>query len=269
MPILSHWCMAKDIPIIGLKFNFLTVIKQEGRYKDGTKLYVCKCDCGSLKDVITSKSHLRSGLVKSCGCYALLNSAKNGRRNKLDLTGMKFNMLTVIKEIRSHKRYGYTWLCKCECGNTTEVVAAKLKNGEKGIKSCGCYHPSTNLASRGEAWSVEMNNYISGNVTNRNRKRKLKINFTLSLEEFKNLIVQNCFYCNRIPHMECSSIGLKEQGILKNSIDRINNDLGYTKENVVACCSSCNREKMDQTFEDYIINIEKKYLFLKSKGIIK
>ena len=37
-----------------------------------------------------------------------------------DLTGIKFNRLTVLKfshrELRNNK-WRYYWLCKCECGN--------------------------------------------------------------------------------------------------------------------------------------------------------
>ena len=32
------------------------------------------------------------------------------------------------------------WLCKCECGNITEVASNHLKNGN--VKSCGCINTS-------------------------------------------------------------------------------------------------------------------------------
>lgn len=58
-----------------------------------------------------------------------------------DLTGMTFNRLTVIREADTsvHKKNHHVkWLCKCECGNYTEVVSSALKSGRVG--SCGCYH---------------------------------------------------------------------------------------------------------------------------------
>ena len=53
-----------------------------------------------------------------------------------DLTGKKFNRLTVIKRVKNNKK-ATKWLCKCDCGNYIEVQAGNLKNGH--TKSCGCY----------------------------------------------------------------------------------------------------------------------------------
>lgn len=48
-----------------------------------------------------------------------------------DLTGQKFNRLTVIKYLG--KSY---WLCKCSCGNLKKIRGDHLRDG---ITSCGCY----------------------------------------------------------------------------------------------------------------------------------
>lgn len=52
-----------------------------------------------------------------------------------DLTGKRFGLLTVIQRADTQKNGTY-WLCKCECGNTTEVRRDHLETGN--IKSCGC-----------------------------------------------------------------------------------------------------------------------------------
>lgn len=54
-----------------------------------------------------------------------------------DLTGKKFNRLTVISFHGVTKSGNATWLCECECGNTNIVSGAALKLGS--VKSCGCY----------------------------------------------------------------------------------------------------------------------------------
>ena len=54
----------------------------------------------------------------------------------IDLTGQKFNRLTVIKRSNKNKNKKVYWLCKCECGNLTVVSSDKLKGGI--TKSCGC-----------------------------------------------------------------------------------------------------------------------------------
>lgn len=52
-----------------------------------------------------------------------------------DLTGMKFNKLTVLHRAEN-KNKKIHWLCKCDCGNTAVVDGGALKSG--GVKSCGC-----------------------------------------------------------------------------------------------------------------------------------
>lgn len=57
-----------------------------------------------------------------------------------DLTGQKFNKLTVVSEAGYHVTKGghkkRMVLCRCDCGNMTTVPAGDLKNGH--VKSCGC-----------------------------------------------------------------------------------------------------------------------------------
>jgi len=57
------------------------------------------------------------------------------RNNFIDLTGKKFNRLTVIKF--SHIKINSFWKCKCICGNYSIVNGQKLKSGH--TKSCGCW----------------------------------------------------------------------------------------------------------------------------------
>lgn len=52
-----------------------------------------------------------------------------------DLTGQKYNRLTVIRRDTS-KPKGVYWICKCDCGNTVSVRAYNLTSGS--TKSCGC-----------------------------------------------------------------------------------------------------------------------------------
>ena len=52
-----------------------------------------------------------------------------------DLTGKRFGRLIAIG--RTHNKGGRTtWLCKCDCGNYTTVIAKHLVS--KAIMSCGC-----------------------------------------------------------------------------------------------------------------------------------
>ena len=37
-----------------------------------------------------------------------------------------------------------------------------------------------------------------------------------------------------------------------SGLDRINNEVGYTRQNVVPCCIICNRAKNSMPFKDFI-----------------
>ena len=54
-----------------------------------------------------------------------------------DLTGRKFNRLTVLKRVENKGR-NVMWECKCSCNNPIHpiVSSANLKSGK--VKSCGC-----------------------------------------------------------------------------------------------------------------------------------
>jgi len=54
-----------------------------------------------------------------------------------DLTGQKFNRLTVIKFAGRNKWRSSMWECLCDCGNKSVVRGYDLTSGT--IKSCGCY----------------------------------------------------------------------------------------------------------------------------------
>lgn len=53
-----------------------------------------------------------------------------------DLTGQRFERLTVIERADNTKKGQARWLCKCDCGATCIADGVHLRRGE--IKSCGC-----------------------------------------------------------------------------------------------------------------------------------
>lgn len=68
----------------------------------------------------------------------------NSGMSKLDdLTGRRFGKLTVIgsHESRNGKTF---WPCRCDCGNSTTVVASNLKRGN--TLSCGCLQRNITIA---------------------------------------------------------------------------------------------------------------------------
>lgn len=82
----------------------------------------------------------------------------------VDLTGQKFNRLTVIKRVEDYispKRQRHAqWLCSCECGNQVVVKGEHLKN--ENTKSCGCLN-SEAVAQRNKNYCKKYNIYdLSG-----------------------------------------------------------------------------------------------------------
>lgn len=62
--------------------------------------------------------------------------------------------------------------------------------------------------------------------------------FELDLDYFKNNWNKECVYC-----------GDTINGI---GIDRIDSDVGYTKDNTVMCCEMCNKMKLNHSKQDFI-----------------
>lgn len=112
---------------IGKRFGKLTVIGFSRRDKRYNYRYICKCDCGNIKEVVLS--NLLRGNTTSCGC--------SGRGISKNLVGQRFGRLTVLE--KTNKRYyGYTvWKCVCDCGNIVEVPMHNLSYNHM-VKSCGC-----------------------------------------------------------------------------------------------------------------------------------
>ncbi len=54
----------------------------------------------------------------------------------IDITGNRYNNLTVIERVANNIRGQSRWKCLCDCGNYTEVTSNNLKSGA--VKSCGC-----------------------------------------------------------------------------------------------------------------------------------
>ena len=55
---------------------------------------------------------------------------------RLDLTGQRFNNLTVIEVADKIKNKGTLWRCRCDCGAETTALTNDLTSGH--TKSCGC-----------------------------------------------------------------------------------------------------------------------------------
>lgn len=95
--------------------------------------------------------------------------------------------------------------------------------------------------------------------------------FSLSFEEFNDIISKPCYYCGEPPKLINKELLIKrgdthQLPIKYNGIDRLNPDEGYTIDNCVPCCSICNYMKHTQQKEDFLRHVEKVYNFSINKG---
>lgn len=127
----SCGCLRSD-DITNERFERLLVVKRTNERHRGSVVWECLCDCGNTK--LAPLSGLRSGQIKSCGCYA---KERLSEIHSKDLTGMRSGRLVALKPSTERtKGKNIIWECLCDCGNTSLVSSGALLS--RGTRSCGC-----------------------------------------------------------------------------------------------------------------------------------
>lgn len=169
-----------------------------------------------------------------------------------DLTGKKFGKWTVLGKIVLKKgwRNGQNyigWHCICECENHGYIVHNYLVRGTS--KQCvNCARKMVAKGNRKNEFDVEVRTLMAGY---RHNAKKRGLQFSLTEDEFAQIIIRNCTYCNRK-----GKIGrkLRRRELSKfffNGIDRIDNNYGYFPLNCVPCCFKCNEMKRAMTAQEW------------------
>ena len=135
--IKSCGCVSKESKvkdITGQRFGRLVAIRLTDERKNRQAVWECKCDCGNIVKVISSR--LRGGHKKSCGCLCKRTILQIGKNSIKDITGQRFGRLVAIRPMskRSKSSGSVIWECKCDCGNMAEVSLSSLNS----TSSCGC-----------------------------------------------------------------------------------------------------------------------------------
>ncbi len=154
---------------------------------------------------------------------------KKSRRN---FSGIKFGKITVI----SSNDDG-TWNCECDCGNkniikTHHKVGDAINRGSESYCSM-CFGPG-NLTSILDKILRDVTKSYKSGALNRG------LDFNLTSDEIKFIIFSPCLYCGFEKDKE-------HKGQFYCGIDRVDNNLGYTIANSVACCTTCNFAKRNLT----------------------
>ena len=127
------------IDLTGQKFGRWTVIKKVPNLKSRDSKFLCKCECGTEREVLGK--NLRNGRSSSCGCYKkeidTQRIIKLNKERALNLKGQKYGLLTPLEPTEKRLSNSIIWKCQCDCGNITYVSVDNLR-GARPVRSCGC-----------------------------------------------------------------------------------------------------------------------------------
>lgn len=174
-------------------------------------------------------------------------------------TNDRYGRLLVVCHAGKDGRNKHLWDCLCDCGNKKIVVSDNLSSGKS--KSCGCLRVEF-LKRSGNQFGAFLNREDAilkvqySHLKRRNRKYREDI---ISFEVFKQIVKKNCSYCGSPPHKmlpdrSCETISKKlisETIVMCSGIDRVKNKNGYTLENSVPCCKTCNSAKGELSLEEF------------------
>jgi len=215
---------------INKTYNYIKVES----YDFSIKRFNCRCICGKL--LLKRKFELKNMI--SCGC-----------KKAIDLTNKKSGKLLYVEKVDKK------WKCICDCG---KIVYHEAKDFKKS-KSCGC---SVKEASK---INIEKAIYASLLKTDKLAHIRKQFNKTykdgdLTFDDFLDLSQKDCFYCGSKPSNFKKSQNTREEfkiDFYYNGLDRVDNNLKHTKENVVPCCKICNFGKSDMNYYEFISLVKK------------
>ena len=162
--------------------------------------------------------------------------------------GKVYNKLIILKYDKSIKNHKY-YICSCTCGKEKSIALDNIKGNR--IKSCG-HVKSENEEDYGIDGS-------SKNLFNKYKRQAKYRNLEFSIDylSFCKLTSSACFYCGQLPITNYTY--RNKPPYIYNGIDRVNNLLGYTQENSVACCPICNFMKGNKNQDDFFKKIKEIY----------
>lgn len=201
------------------KENRLTPIKRvEDKISPSGKRiqrWLFSCSCGNTK-VISWKGY-KYNTTRSCGCISKEATKVN--------IGDTYYRLKVVSESVSHRKdRKKVFLCDCSCGNKGVTVVGTTLTGGK-LKSCGCWrtdNPSNLKHGNYTNFKAEFSAYK--NMISRCTKKHLKI--------YPSYGGRGITVCDRwLESFENFLEDMGERPTSKHSLDRIDNDQGYSLEN--------------------------------------
>lgn len=142
--------------------------------------------------------------------------------------------------------YGVCQNCNSERKMPPSHIGVILKG-----RGAGC-HCSRRRYGTDSEYKWRYQNYIQA-------AKKRNLEWEINYNNFLDIVKKNCYYCGEKPEMRPSHSKRWDFKFPMSGIDRINSSAGYTKNNIVPCCSHCNQAKWDYTTEEFFSWIKKVY----------
>lgn len=165
--------------------------------------------------------------------------------------GTKMHDYIVIAEIG-----GGMLQVQCACGSEPREVKRNnfLSGRTKGCMECRYTRRARPVDV--PRWGVQQ---IYGSYVASAQKRGIE--FCFDLDQFREIILKDCYYCDSAPS-NVKKIGSKNEPFMYNGIDRVDSDGPYSIDNTVPACRFCNyakRERTTQEFMEWIARLCNKY----------
>lgn len=140
----------------------------------------------------------------------------------IDLTGKKFGRLSVVLRRGSNVRGNALWLCLCNCGQEKLIPSNQLIGG--GTISCGCFNREKSTTHGHYKGYVESITHISWHhMIDRCQNNRHPA--------YRRYGGRGIKVCKRWKKFEYFLKDMGERPTKDHSIDRINNNKGYSKTN--------------------------------------
>lgn len=152
-----------------------------------------------------------------------------------DRKGLRYGRLLVVSFSGKNKYNQNLWLCQCDCGQKTVVIGHQLST--KRTTSCGCGRGSKPKHGKTDTPEYRMWSRC------KTRAKRNGVPFTLTLED---IVIPPLCPVFHIP-LTCGS---REDNELSPSLDRIDNNKGYIKDNVWVISRKANTIKNNASLEE-------------------
>jgi 5-methylcytosine-specific restriction endonuclease McrA len=239
---------------IGERFGRLLIVGKT--IESGRLKWLVKCDCGN-DGKPTEYNNLTSGKVKSCGCYRSETSRASGPARRAKRTGKvqgNYRVLGIGERPSSH-------LVECiHCGTKRDIDRSTLAASARGSNQPDCCRPKL---FKELGFTSALHKRID--TVYRSGAEGRSLSYELSPATVEKLISANCTYCGIAPSATIRHSRKDAAGMLYNGIDRVDNSLGYTEENCVTCCGTCNYAKNTLSASDFQTWIDRLVAFQTSK----